>query len=210
MSLSPAQQAELDQLQAHRQKVKAARLGRPAPAAPSNANESLYTRPKPTLLGAMVADVAAQERPPIRSYSTGLPELDKLLGGGVSTRQLTSVLGPPGAGKTAWAIALALHVQSAAAVLYISTELEADELTARLAANVVGVPWRDIVRGKVERAKVQEALAGLRIRAVGCDQIPRDGSAVEAIATTARGMTSDYGAPPMLIVRLPSGSRSRG
>ena len=151
-------------------------------------------------LGLLVADVAARDKPPIRSYPTGLADLDRLLGGGISTRQLVSVLGPPGAGKTAWAVAHAIHMQAQLPVLYISTELEADELMARVAGVVLDCPWRDIVRGRVDRERVRASLAGLRIRIVGCDELPRDGTAIEAFATTARAMSAEYGTPPLLIV----------
>ena len=94
----------------------------------------------------MVRDVAAMDRPPVRSYATGLADLDALLGGGVSTRQLTSVLGPPGAGKSQWCLSLARYLSPVLPTLYVSTELEADELCARVASIEMAIPWRDIMR----------------------------------------------------------------
>jgi predicted ATP-dependent serine protease len=84
----------------------------------ANGNEPVATPPPtrapaaPGVIGAMLWEVAARERPPIRSYATGLPELDRLLGGGITTRQLLTLLGPPAAGKTAFAVDLASRLHA--------------------------------------------------------------------------------------------------
>lgn len=150
-------------------------------------------------IGHSLAEVAEIERPPIRSYATGMPDLDKLLGGGISTRALTTVLGPPAAGKTAWCVDLSLQLHAHVPVLYLSTELEADELAARFAGHLLGVPWRDIVRGRIDRARVREALATLRVHVVGCDELPRE-NFDEAVSAAVRAMVAKYGAPPVVIV----------
>lgn len=163
----------------------------------------LMTAPKSSSwsnpIGHTLAEVAEIERPPIRSYATGMRDLDRLLGGGISTRALTTVLGPPAAGKTAWCVDLSLHLHEQVPVLYLSTELEADELAARFAGHILGVPWRDIVRGRIEKTRVREALDGLRVHVVGCDELPRDNFA-EVVASAVAYITVKYGALPVVIV----------
>jgi hypothetical protein len=149
-----------------------------------------------------LTEVAAQERPPVRSYPTGLAALDRLLGGGVSTRQLLIICAPPGWGKSAFAVWLArvwLARVLGIPVLYVSTELEADEITARVAAQVLGAPWRDIVRGRVAASEVQRAVAGVPIEVIGCDVLPRGPEALAVIEREARAMAAG-GTPPLVIV----------
>ena len=149
----------------------------------------------------LVLDVAHLKTPPIRSYPTGMSDLDGLLGGGVSTRQLLSVLGPPGAGKSAWAVATALHAAPTLPVLYVCSELEAHELMARTAANLIDRPWSAIVRGTVPMEWVYEALAGIGIHLIGADSIPRQTDAVlRLVEDEAAGIARHYGTPPLVIV----------
>ncbi len=156
---------------------------------------------KPVVLGAYLGDIAKQERAPIRAYPTGYPDLDLYLQGGIKTRQLTTVMGPPGAGKTAWVVDLALRMARAGlSVLIASLELEADELEARFAGVILGVPWSDIVCGRVHRDQIRACLTDLQIRIISCEEMPRDGTAMAAIASTSRAMAEAHGAPPLLII----------
>lgn len=158
----------------------------------------LEVAPRQALLA---SDVAKLDTPPIRSYATGLPDLDRRIGGGVSTRQLLSLLGPPGAGKSAFAMATALHIAPRLPVLYASTELEQHELMARIAGNIIDRPWSAIARGNVPREWVSEALAGIRIRLLGCDVLPRDGSkALELIEREANIDAKEHGVPPLIVI----------
>ena len=116
----------------------------------------------------LAADVARMPTPPIRSYLTGIDELDKLIGGGISTRQLTTLMGPPGAGKSALAMSIALRTSQTLPVVYVSTELEQHELMARLAGNVLDVPWSNIVRGQVDEV---EGVGVARWRAGSADRV---------------------------------------
>lgn len=156
-------------------------------------------KPQPRSL--LVADVARLETPPIRSYSTGNLQLDTLLGGGINTRELCVVMGPPAAGKTAWAMSTVLRVQAILPVLYASTELEQHELMARGAAHLMGKPWAAIRRGLVAKADVIAALEGIQIRLIGSDTLPRDGEAALAyVEEEAKRMTAAYGVPPLVVV----------
>jgi len=149
----------------------------------------------------LVADVARLETPPIRSYSTGNLQLDVLTGGGLNTRELCVVMGPPAAGKTAWAVSTSLTVQVAIPVLYASTELEQHELMARVAAHVMGRSWAGIRRGTVPREDVIRSLDGVRIRVIGADVLPRDGAAaLTMIEDEARRVAEEYKVPPLIVV----------
>jgi hypothetical protein len=72
---------------------------------------------------------------PRRTYRTGFPDLDDIIGGGIKSRQLTTIAGPTGKGKTGLVgtIAAALAAQGEP-VLWITTELGDDEQSARFAS----------------------------------------------------------------------------
>jgi hypothetical protein len=171
----------------------------PAPAAaPGAVATGTYAGPREAVL---LHEVAGSERPAVRSYATHYPELDVLLGGGISTRQLIVVCAPPGDGKTAWAIDLALRL--GIPVLYASTELESDEVAARAAANLRELLWRDAVRGKIDKSILVGALrdqAG-RFRAIGPESLPRDAeAALRLIWDAAVAMTVEHGVAPLVVV----------
>lgn len=147
-----------------------------------------------------IGEAAARERPPIRTYPTGLTDLDRLLGGGLSTRQLMVLGAPPGDGKSALAVTLSLTLEATLPVLYVSTELEAEEIVARVAAQVLGVSWRDIVRGRVDQMRVRAALHSKRIYVVGCDVLPRGDDALRAVVASAQAIAAAEGVPPFVIV----------
>lgn len=156
---------------------------------------------KPPRVSRSVSEVALLETPPIRSYSTGIPQLDAHIGGGVSTRQVLGMLGPPGAGKSALAVAAALHIAPTLPVLYASTELEQHELMARIAGNLIDRPWSAIVRGDVPREWVTTALDQVRIRLIGSDVLPRDGSkALEIVEAEALADKAEYGIAPLIVI----------
>lgn len=157
--------------------------------------------PVPTVaVHVRIGEAALRDRPPIRTYATGITDLDRLLGGGLSTRQLMVLGAPPGDGKSALAVTLSLNLEATLPVLYVSTELETDELVARVASQVLGVSWRDIVRGRVEAPRVRQALAGKRIWVVGCDVLPRGGEALLAAMASAEAIAAAEGVPPLVIL----------
>lgn len=149
-------------------------------------------------LGVLVSEVALAPGPPVRRYATGMPELDQLIGGGITTRQLAVMMAPPGDGKSALAVSIASHVQHSIPVLYASTELETAEVTARIAAPIIGCAWRDIVDGHVPREKVASAVAGLRIWVVGSEMLPMGEAALKALSDEVEAMTEEYGVAPLL------------
>ncbi len=146
-------------------------------------------------------DIAQIQRPPVRTYSTGMPDLDALLGGGLGTRRLVVINAPPADGKSALVVHWALHVCKEIPVLYVSTELEGDEIVARAAANVLDLPWRNIVQGKESPAVVSEAVKDRRFYAIGCEVLPRNTQqALRMIYERAQEITKLCGVPPLVVV----------
>jgi replicative DNA helicase len=149
----------------------------------------------------LAVDAASLETPPVRSYPTGMPDLDELIGGGVSTRQLLAVLGPPGAGKSAWAVSAAIHIAQTIPVLVASTELEVHELKARFAGHRLDRSWSAIDRGHVRRDDVIRALDGVQVWFVGTEHMPRSGdAALNLVQREAETLAKRFGVPPLVIV----------
>lgn len=164
-------------------------------------------------LPALVSDVAKRTKPPVRTYATGIVELDTLLGGGSHTRQLLTVCGPPSGGKSSFVVSVTRSIATTIPALYCSTELESDELAARFAAPILGVSWTSIVKNEKSEAmlaligqktlaeKVQEALEGQRIHVIGCEALPRDGDqALNVIYRAGLAVSNFYGIPPLIVV----------
>lgn len=154
-------------------------------------------------LRAVLSELASRERPPMRTYPTVWRQLNALIGGGLKTRTLLVTLGPPGAGKTAWAVSVSLHcaMQNGVPVLYVSTELESEEISARHAAHLLACAWTAIEYGiSPTAAEVQRALEGLKIEAIGAEVLPRGDAWFEALVREIHTMTLEHGVPPIVIV----------
>lgn len=147
-------------------------------------------------------DVAARPRPPVRTYPTKVPALNDLLGGGAKTRQLLIVAAPPADGKSALAVDFTIEFELAGLpTLYVSTELESDELLARYAGDVLGVAWTDIVGGKVDPARVRAAVARRRIYVVGAEDVPLDGDqALALVGQRASEVAAREGVMPHVVI----------
>jgi hypothetical protein len=172
---------------------------------------SAVVRPRSSVLA---SEAAARDVPPIRSYSTGINGLDKVIGGGLSTRQALVVAAPPGDGKSGWCVGVLMHVESAKhpscpshpdgppapPVLYASTELETDEVIARFAAPLLDVSWNSIVRGARDRRDVKRVLEGRRLHVIGSEVLPRGDGALRMIADEAQAIAEQYGVPPAVAV----------
>ncbi len=174
---------------------------------PEQVQEEIRRANEPPIV--MASELAAIDYPPVKSYSTGFADFDNLLGGGFSSQQMIVLLGKPGAGKTAFVIGCALHVENTVPVLYVSTELQHNEIVARLCSPILGAPWRDIVRHiavtangeRVTREMCVKALEGKRIAVIGQDEIYRAGEkAIELIARTALAMKMRFGVAPVVFV----------
>ncbi len=145
-----------------------------------------------------LADIVQEDRPPIVSYTTGLVKLDTLTGGGVSSRTCSLVSGPPGAGKSGFATALAKAC--GLPNLYVSTELESHEMVARYAAEGIGKPWTQIVRGKVHKDHVLSEARKHPAHIIGAEELPLDSDeAFKLIANETRRLVELLG-PILLII----------
>jgi replicative DNA helicase len=121
--------------------------------------------------------------PPMILRPTEMPALNGMLGGGIPERDLTLLIGPPGSGKSAWALAQAM--QQTAPTLFVSTELGTSELKARIVAKVRGCSHRDVLTGAVSLGDQREALGGLPMRVIGSDILP-PGTITERLAAISR------------------------
>ncbi len=79
---------------------------------------------------------------------TGFPNFDRLLGGGLLNCGLYILAARPGAGKTAVAVQIGDRVAAReGAVLFVSLEMEAVQLTARRISRMSGVPSSKLLLG---------------------------------------------------------------
>lgn len=83
--------------------------------------------------------LAAATSPP--AMSTGLPDLDRALNGGLRPSTFNVLGARPGVGKSMLAGGIALHMgrTGSARVLYVTMELSAGEVTNRMLSNLAGV-----------------------------------------------------------------------
>lgn len=147
-----------------------------------------------------IENVGAVTQPPVVFYSTGFEDLDRLLGGGFATRQMAGLIAPPSTGKSAlvgeWALALEKHRP----VLSVSTELPRFELFVRGAARKLSFPWREGLRGKVDQQAMVNAVRGIRIRLLGCDDLDRTDPLASIEAEVASMAQANGGIAPIIIV----------
>lgn len=158
-------------------------------------------------LSVTLEQACAHEEPPKRVYSSGFAAIDEMTGGGYPTREATVVIAPPAAGKTAFAVATCLQMSIPS--LYVSTELSTSDLRDRFAAQVLGVPWLDVMLRKVPLDVRNRALMGSTVRIVGSELLPHrseDGSAatlhdkLRALALEIHAYSLDAGVPPFVVL----------
>ena len=87
----------------------------------------------------MMLNLISSER--TKHVGTGLPDLDRLLNGGLRPGQLVTVGARPAMGKSAFALGLAYQaLKDNHKVLYISAEMGVEELLLRLTARMARIP----------------------------------------------------------------------
>lgn len=131
------------------------------------------------------------------TFRTGFHFLDRLLDGGVKCRQLTSLAAPTGAGKTAFACELARRLCKFRPVLYISTEIEKEELGARTAGPLIGARASELLSLQVDPLLAADAIAGWPIY---LHELDDDDLGVSDIAALAERMRNTEGDAPIIIV----------
>jgi DNA repair protein RadA/Sms len=143
-------------------------------------------------------DAAAQPR-----LSTGIAELDRVLGGGLVPGSVVLLAGEPGVGKSTLALQLAAGISSSRPVLYVSGEespeqvrLRADRLPAlppqlvvlaETGVEALGGPWREVQPAVVIVDSVQTLRTERVESAPGSVAQVRESAALLAAATKARG-----------------------
>ena len=148
-------------------------------------------------------------------FETGIPELDKLLGGGY-VEGLHILAGITGTGKTSLALSIALHsALEGRPVMYASFEQSKFELWARIAARLTGVPYSAMKRGRYNRhgtdvlvsselrasegwGQLEQAAKSLKIVEAG-DALSRTQSP-DDLAATAAAVAEACGTPPLVVV----------
>jgi hypothetical protein len=151
----------------------------------------------------LAREILALDPTPVQFYETGFSDLDSLVGGGVATRSVTSVVATTGAGKSGFVLSLADHVSRRYSIpaLYVSTELDDDEVAERIAAIELGESHARIARGLVPREVLRDATRDCRIRVLSCQLFgPQNQNPLATIESAALAVTEADGDPPLVIV----------
>ena len=93
---------------------------------------------------------------------TGYAELDKLLGGGMLCGGLYILAARPAVGKTTFALSIADQIaEKSGPVLFVSLEMDADQLTAKRLARITGVSASRLLMGELDDKEYDEATDAL-------------------------------------------------
>jgi replicative DNA helicase len=161
--------------------------------------EGRGARRGPTAVDPM--EVLSMHEAPQRIYSTGLAQLDHLLGGGLRASTLTVLAAPPGSGKTSWCVGLARRLSGQLPVLWVSLEITEREMAARLAAHAMGEKVRDILDCRIDHREAAQAIRGERVRVVRIRPYDPDaGDPLGLIAEQARQLAKSMGDTPAIIL----------
>lgn len=131
--------------------------------------------------------------------STGLPDLDKALGGGFPRGGITMLPAAPGTGKTTFMLWIGLdRAKEGTPVIFWSLELTRTDALARVVSILQGQPWGEVRRG-LHSGPVK--LAGEQVQPFpfavhGADSCP-DVASMERLAET---MKARYGKAPLLVI----------
>lgn len=132
-------------------------------------------------------------------FSTGIAELDRLNAGGIRARTLTVLCGATGAGKSSLAIGIAGHLQQSVPVLLVSTELDNEEVAARVVAPLVGSTPADVLALRTDPESSAHAVRGWQVRALNLDAMSTPAPIV-AIRDEAHAIHLATGQAPVIIV----------
>lgn len=153
----------------------------------------------PPTRSAWITDSILIKKPPMRFYATGFDHFDELTGGGLATRRVCGVVGPPSLGKSSLVNTIMRALQKHLPVLHVSTELPRDELQIRYAAMLGGFPFRDGLRGAVPHEALIAAVQGLRVKLIGSDDLDRD-DPLTHIYNEAVAIRDQYGVAPAIAI----------
>jgi replicative DNA helicase len=144
-----------------------------------------------------VSEIALSVTEPLPDpISTGLSDLNTQLGGGFFPESEYAMPGPTGRGKTALAAQISMHVSLTQPVVYLTTELRAPQIVARVVAPILGRPWVTIWRQlHLERDAIARALADRKLIVVdGTRQRDLDPRRV------ADAAAQRFGRAPLLVI----------
>jgi KaiC/GvpD/RAD55 family RecA-like ATPase len=165
---------------------------------------AMYNEANAAAMPPLASDIAGVQRPPVRTYTTGLPKLDMLIGGGIKTRSMTGIVARTAAGKTGLVIKVGHHVTRAYGVpfLYVSSELDQYEVADREAAQELDVPHNDLSDGRIPQDRARAALDGMRVHVIGSEVMDdaHGGRALEVIERAVQAVAEKHGEKPVLAV----------
>lgn len=162
--------------------------------APAPAEQSAAVPPAPTAAEVLRSSAFAQ---PQSTWATGFGKLDELLDGGIKARQLTCLAASTGAGKTAFACELSRRLCMERPILYVSTEIEPEELAARVAGPLVGARASEILALRVDPREAAVAVDGWPIHLLEFDT---DVAGLPEIAANAEALRNSEGHAPIIVV----------
>jgi replicative DNA helicase len=144
-------------------------------------------------------DQRAETGEAVLGLRTGVPRVDGLLSG--LNRGLYLLGGPPGMGKTTFALQTALHVAREAPVVYATFENSAVDLVLKALCARAGINPRDVRRGFVNPGALTGAVAELAPLLAQLDIVDGDGRlTVGHLRARARRLLAARGARRCLIV----------
>ena len=150
-----------------------------------------------------LSELMLRDRPPITTYRTAFHKLNELIGGGIKTRTLAVVLGPPGAGKSAFAVTMAIQMAevNGVPVLYVSTELESEEIGIRVAASKMNTSWTLLESGiLISKDAIRQSVEALNIYAIGAEALPNVDELFEVLEHEIAEITERFGVAPIVVI----------
>ncbi len=160
-------------------------LARVTPSEPANRTRSYWRFPE------LVDEILSRAGEGFVPHAVGGQELYRLRRGGVAI-----LTGGPGAGKTSLAVGIAIdHATHRGPVIFVSLEMDADELGARAVGMLCEASWEDVLCGKVDRGLMADALSLPRISVLDGET-----AKLENLLGMVETMRAEYPDQPILLV----------
>jgi replicative DNA helicase len=118
---------------------------------------------------------------------TGLAPIDRILGGGLLQSGLYILAARPGMGKTALALQVMDHIATYGPVLFVSLEMDIEQIQARRIGRVAGLSGNKLLMGRLNEQEYQRvANASDKIRKLPVYINKKEGATVTDISNMAR------------------------